>query len=59
MNVNRLVEACYDSIPSNWRQKPWEHLNHGKAVLDSEEQLNAYIAAYGEMYNRKNEMSTI
>ena len=50
MNVGRLVDACYDSIPSTWRQKPWEHLNHGKAVLDSEESLNAYIAAYGEMH---------
>lgn len=50
MNVDRLVDACYDSIPLTWRQKPWEHLNHGKAVLDSEELLNAYIAAYGEMH---------
>lgn len=50
MNVDRLVDTCYDLIPSNWRQKPWEHLNHGKAVLDSEDQLNAYIAAYGEMH---------
>lgn len=50
MNVDRLVESCYESIPSNWRQRPWEHLNHGKAVLDSEELLNAYIAAYGEMH---------
>lgn len=50
MNVDRLVDTCYNAIPSHWRQKPWEYLNHGKAVLDSEEQLNAYIAAYGEMH---------
>lgn len=50
MNVDKLVDTCYDSIPSNWRQRPWDHLNHGKAVLDSEELLNAYIAAYGEMH---------
>lgn len=50
MNVDKLVDFCYESIPSNWRQRPWEHLNHGKAVLDSVELLNAYIAAYGEMH---------
>lgn len=50
MNVDRLVETCYNAIPSHWRQRPWIYLNHGKAVLDTEAQLNAYIAAYGEMH---------
>lgn len=50
MNVDKLVDSCYELIPSNWRQRPWEHLDHGKAILDSEELLNAYIAAYGEMH---------
>lgn len=50
MNVDRLVEECYRAIPWKWQQRPWEYLNHGKAVLSSEEQLNAYIAAYGEMH---------
>ena len=50
MNIDRLVDTCYDLIPSNWKQKPWEYLNHGKDVLDTEEKLNAYIAAYGEMH---------
>lgn len=50
MNVDRLVEECYKAIPWKWQQRPWEYLNHGKAVLSSEAQLNAYIAAYGEMH---------
>lgn len=50
MNIDRLVDSCYESLPSNWRQRPWMHLDHGKAILDSETLLNAYIAAYGEMH---------
>ena len=50
MNVDRLVETCYNAIPFHWKQRPWEYLNHGKAVLDTEVQLNAYMAAYGEMH---------
>lgn len=50
MNIDKLVESCYNALPSNWRQKPWIHLNHGRAVFDSENQLNAYIASYGEMH---------
>lgn len=50
MNVDRLVESCYTALPQQWKHRPWEYLNHGYAVLDSEDQLNAYIAAYGEMH---------
>ena len=50
MNIDKLIESCYNALPSNWRQKPWLHLNHGRAVFDSENQLNAYIASYGEMH---------
>lgn len=50
MNIDKLVEECYNAIPPDWRQRPWDYLNHGRAVLDTENQLNAYIAAYGEMH---------
>lgn len=50
MNVDKLVESCYNALPQQWRSRPWDYLNHGYAVLDSEDQLNAYIAAYGEMH---------
>lgn len=44
--------SCY----LNYSQpKPWTHpeLNHGTALLHSEEGMNAYIAAYGEMHVTK------
>lgn len=50
MNVDKLVESCYSALPQQWRHRPWEYLNHGCDVLGSEDHLNAYIAAYGEMH---------
>ena len=35
------------------RRAPWSLLNHGYDALDSEEKLDAYIAAYGEMHVMK------
>lgn len=32
------------------KAKPWEVTEHGRKVLQTEDELNAYIAAYGEMH---------
>ena len=32
------------------QDKPWEATEHGRKVLQTEDELNAYIAAYGEMH---------
>lgn len=45
-----LVEQCYQKLPSEMKAKPWEATGHGRKVLTSEDELNAYIAAYGEMH---------
>ena len=50
MNIDRLVKECHDRIPSEWKKTPWTFLNHGYDALDSEDKLNAYISAYGEMH---------
>ena len=50
IDVNSIVEQCYQLLPSNIRQAPWGVLDHGRLVPETEEQLNAYIAAYGEMH---------
>lgn len=50
IDIDRLVDQCYNALPSSWKSKPWEYVQHGVAVLDSEDQLNAYIASYGEMH---------
>lgn len=53
MNIDRLVEQCYNALPPSWKNNPWSYLDHGKAILDSDDKLNAYIASYGEMHIMK------
>ena len=45
-----LVEQCYNALPSKMKEKPWTYTDHGRKVLQTEDELNAYIAAYGEMH---------
>ena len=50
MNPLFIVEQCYNNLPQGMKAKPWEMTEHGRKVLQTEEELNAYIAAYGEMH---------
>lgn len=50
MNPQFLVDQCYDRLPDTMKAKPWEVTEHGCRVLQTEEELDAYIAAYGEMH---------
>jgi hypothetical protein len=34
-------------------REPWKYVNHGVDLLTSEDELNAYMLAYGEMHNVK------
>lgn len=45
-----LVKNCYNCLPHELKARPWEVTEHGRKVLRSEDELNAYIAAYGEMH---------
>lgn len=45
-----LVEQCYKSLPSEMKAEPWKYTEHGRKILQTEDELNAYIAAYGEMH---------
>lgn len=45
-----VVEQCYNILPSSMKYKPWEATEHGRKVLQTEDEMNAYIAAYGEMH---------
>ena len=50
MDINALINQCYYQLPPDMRARPWEATDHGRAVLQTAEQLNAYLAAYGEMH---------
>lgn len=50
MDTKELIRYCTAQLPNNMRLRPWEATNHGRDILQTEDQLNAYIAAYGEMH---------
>ena len=52
-SMNDFITISKELLPSEYRARPWLHVNHGIDLLTTEEQLCAYIAAYGEMHHIK------
>ena len=50
MDTKELIRYCTSQLPESMKARPWDATNHGRAILQTEEQLNAYVAAYGEMH---------
>ena len=46
----RIAESL---VPERLRSNPWTILNHGRKILSTEDELNCYMAAYGEMHRAK------
>ena len=40
-------------VPEHLRSNPWALLDHGCKILSTEDELNCYMAAYGEMHRAK------
>ena len=55
VSFDKIIELNQQLVPTSYRNRPWAYpgLNHGTAVLESPEQLSAYIAAYGWMHKLK------
>lgn len=60
LTINDIIKVSSNYVPIQYRQSPWYYsdsegrtLNHGKAVLETEEQCCAYMAAYGPMHRNK------
>ena len=53
MDTQELIKYCTSILPDSMKARPWDATNHGRAILQTEDQLNAYIAAYGEMHSIK------
>ena len=51
-NINDIIEWCHDLLPDQWKSCPWRHpeLVRGIGLLASDEALNCYMSAYGEMH---------
>lgn len=50
INPISIVEQCYQKLPPYLKDRPWEATNHGTKVPQTEDELNAYLAAYGEIH---------
>lgn len=55
ISFDKIIKIAKDNIPSEYSGCPWRYpgLNHGTAIIDTEEQCSAYIAAYGSMHQSK------
>lgn len=60
LTINDIVSTAVKYLPTRWRERPWafsdeqgRNLNHGTAILETEEQCFAYLAAYGKMHDHK------
>lgn len=59
-NLVKIIEISKRHLPQDFINKPWAYtdakgrsLEHGTAVLETEEQCCAYMAAYGPMHYHK------
>ena len=54
-NIYDIIEWCHETLPNQWKQFPWKHpeLNRGIDLLKSDEALNCYMSAYGDMHTSK------
>lgn len=55
ISFESIIELNSSNVPLQYRSCAWLYpgLDHGTAVLTTEEQCNAYIAAYGNMHQAK------
>lgn len=51
--IDSIIERARRELPSAWRRNPWTYTDHGKKLLSSADELNAYLCAYGEMHKCK------
>lgn len=55
LSMDAIIEDCRNHIPAQYKLRPYFHpeLNHGLDLLQSDEALDCYMGAYGEMHHSK------
>ena len=50
LSMQDVIETCRSLTPSDYKTRPYRFpdLHNGVALLDNEDALNCYIAAYGD-----------
>ena len=51
--IDYIIEKAKRELPSRLRKAPWQILDHGKNLLGTPDEMNAYLSAYGEMHKVK------
>lgn len=53
--IGDIIDCCHQSVPERHRARPWlqQEVNHGVDLLSSEESLDCYMSAYGDMHVSK------
>lgn len=47
------IKIAENLVPLRYKDRPWSILDHGRRVLSTEDELDCYMAAYGEMHRLK------
>ena len=60
LTIRDIIKSSFPYVPQRYKSCPWAYtddqgrtLEHGTAVLETEEQCCAYMAAYGPMHRHK------
>ncbi len=53
LTLDELIKFSKQNLPDELRFQPWSIVEHGVAVLKTDKQLDAYLAAYGFMHQSK------
>ena len=55
LRMDDVIQTCKRLLPEKWKRAPYRHpeLLNGLNLLQSEDGMNAYMAAYGEMHMMK------
>ena len=55
LRMEEIIQICKKLLPEEWKRAPYRHpeLFNGLNLLQSEDGMNAYMSAYGEMHMQK------
>lgn len=51
--IDSLLTRAKNELPYNLKRRPWSVTDHGRKLLQSRDELAAYMCAYGEMHKSK------
>ena len=51
--IDGIISRAKAELPYQYRNSPWTFIDHGRRLLTSVNELNAYLCAYGEMHKVK------